>query len=101
MATDPNLLRALKSSLRRRYASDLTGLRAECDRVLALATEAVTITSHNFVDGGASGEVSCPRGLYLAALEDTLAELDATAPRGSIAAVCYFRGTTPFRGSLI
>ncbi len=91
MATDPNLLRALKSNLRRRYASDLAGLKRESDRVFALTTEAVTITSHNFTDGGSSGEITCPRGLYLAALEDIIAELDTTAPRPSIAAVAYFR----------
>lgn len=91
MATDPNLLRALKSRLRRVYASNLAGLRAESDRVFALATEAVTLTSHNFTDGGASGELTCPRGLYLAALEDVLAELDTDAPRASLAAVAFFR----------
>ena len=94
MATDPNLLRALKSRLRRVYASDVNGLKRESDRVFALATEAVTITSHNFVDGGAAGEITCPRGLYLTAIEDVLAELDTTTPRPSIAAVCYFRGSS-------
>lgn len=91
MATDPNLLRAIKSRLRRVYASNLAGLKQESERVFALATETVTITSHNFADGGASGEVTCPAGLYLQAIEEIIAELDVDAPRASIAAVAYFR----------
>lgn len=94
MATDPNLQRALKSYLRRHYASDLNGLRRQAESVWQQATESVTITTHSFVDGSASGEITCPRGVLLAAIEDVLAELDPTAPRASIAAVCYFRGST-------
>jgi len=94
VATDPNLLRALKANLRRRYASDLVGLKREADRVFVLATEAVTITAHSFVDGSASGELTCPRAVYLAAIEEVLTELDTTAPRASICAVAYFRGSS-------
>ncbi len=94
MATDPNLLRALKANLRRRYASDLVGLKREADRVFPLATEVVTITAHSFVDGSANGEITCPRGLYLAAIEEVLAELDTTVPRASNCAVAYFRGSS-------
>lgn len=93
MATDPYLLRALKSYLRRRYASDLVGLRAEADRVFPLATEQVTITSHSFVDGSATGMITCPGAVYLAAIEEVLTELDITAARPSICAVAYFRGS--------
>lgn len=91
MAADPNLLRALKANLRRRYAADLVGLKREADRVFPLATQAVTITTHSFVDGSATGEITCPRAVYLQALEDIIAELDVTAPRSSCAAVAFFR----------
>ena len=91
MATDPNLLRALKATLRRKYADDIAGLKIEAARVFALALSEVTITSSNFADGAASGEITCPRGLYLQALEDIIAELDDTTARASNVAVAFFR----------
>ena len=91
MAAEPNLLPALKLKLRRKYASDLVGLKKLSDEVFARATEVVTITGHNFAEGGSTGEITCPRSTLLQAVEELILELDPSAPRPSQTAVCFFR----------
>ena len=91
MATDPTLLPALKLKLRRKFATDLNGLRRLSDEVFQQAQEQVTIHTHGFSDGSASGEITCPRSVLLLAIEEILAELDPDAPRPAIAAVAYLR----------
>lgn len=90
-AADHALLRTLAQYLRRKYATNVTGLRALADTTFAAATETVTLTSLSSEGGSQSGEITCPRGLLLEAIETVLLELDSTAPRGSSMAAFTMR----------
>ena len=91
-AADHNLLRTLCQYLRRKYATNLTGLRALADTTFAAATgDTVTLTALSAEGGSQSGEITCPRGLLLEAIETVLLELDTTAPRGSSMAAFTMR----------
>ncbi|AKC83775.1 hypothetical protein IMCC26134_15105 [Verrucomicrobia bacterium IMCC26134] len=91
MPADYNLLATLRQYLRRKYASNLTGLRAMADTTFASATETVTLTSLSAEGGSHSGEITCPKGLLLEAIESILLELDDTAPRASSCAAFTMR----------
>lgn len=80
---DYALLPTLKQYLRRTYASDLVGLRRLADETFRDATETVTLTSLSAEGGSQSGQVSCPKGLLLQAIEEVLQELDPTIPTAS------------------
>jgi hypothetical protein len=86
-----NLQAALRSYLRRRYATDLTGLRRLADETFVAATDTVTLTSLSAEGGSHAGSITCPKGLLLLVIEDLIAELDPTAPRASNAAVFLSR----------
>lgn len=74
---------ALEKYLRRRYATNLAGLKALADKYWADTSEdTVTITGQSFEGGQANGMITCPRGLLLDVVEDLIAELDPdNAPR--------------------
>lgn len=91
MADEPNLLYALKLKLRRKYASDLPGLKTLSDEVFAKATQTVTITSLSAEGESSAGEITCSRSTLLQAIEEVILELDDTAPRPSSTGVAYFR----------
>ncbi len=66
-----------KKYLRRKYAADLTGLRALADTVATEALgDAVTLTGQSFEGASHSGQLVFPRIDYLAAIEDVIRELD-------------------------
>lgn len=88
---DYALLATLKQYLRRRYAADLVGLRRLADETFADATETVTLTSSGAEGGSHSGQITCPKGLLLQAVEEVLQELDSTVPRGSSVAFLSMR----------
>lgn len=91
MPADYNLQAALKSYLRRKFASNLPALRAEADRIFLEATETVTLVTLSAEGSSQSGQITCPRGLLLLVLEELIAELDPAAPRASQAAVFLSR----------
>jgi hypothetical protein len=92
MAADYNLQSALRSYLRRKFATDLTGLRRLADDTFCAATDTVTLTSLGFEGGSQSGQITCPKGLLLGVIESLIAELDPTAPAPApIAAVMLSR----------
>jgi hypothetical protein len=77
---DASRIETAKRYLRRKYATDLLGLRALADSVAECATDAVTLTGQSFEGGSHSGAVTFEPMAYLTAIEDVLAELDDTVP---------------------
>lgn len=86
-------LAAYKQHLRRKFASDVAGLKALADQLIVEVTDNVTITSQSFEGGSHSGQITMPPGLKLAAVEELIVELDSegTTPRPSQQSVVYFR----------
>lgn len=92
-ATTATALAAYKQYLRRTYASNVPGLRALAEQLVAELTDNVTITSQTFEGGSHSGQITMPPGLKLAAVEELIIELDTegTAVRRTTQSVVYFR----------
>lgn len=66
-----------KAGLRLLYANDVAGLKKIVhDLMEGAASDTVLITSHNFVDGGASGQAHLEPLARLNAAISVLAELD-------------------------
>ena len=86
-------LAAYKQFLRRTYATNLPGLRALAEQLVAELADGVTITAQTFEGGSHSGQITMPPGLKLSAVEELLIELDTTgtAPRAATRSVCYVR----------
>ncbi|XHR27540.1 MAG: hypothetical protein ACFUZC_16540 [Chthoniobacteraceae bacterium] len=68
-----------KRNFRRKYSGDLPTLRTLADTISAEAGEMVTITQSQFEGGSGTGIVTGNKLEMLAAVEELLAELDATA----------------------
>ncbi|MFA5262365.1 MAG: hypothetical protein WC378_00970 [Opitutaceae bacterium] len=78
---DAELKEALELYLRRNFTNNIPGLRALAEKAWKETTEdSVTITSHGFDGGSASGAITCPRHMLLVAVERLLAEIDPAAP---------------------
>lgn len=69
-----------KQRFRRKYATDLPGLRTLSDTIAAEAGEVVTITSTSMEGGAGAGVVTGNKLEMLAAVEDVLLELDPALP---------------------
>lgn len=69
-----------KKYLRRKYATDLPGLKALAESVAEGAFEAVTLTGNGYEGGNAQGQITFEPMEYLGAVEDIIAELDEDAP---------------------
>lgn len=93
MAAEPDLKYALKLKLRRKYASDLVGLKRLSDEIFSQVTEQVTITQQTFEGGSSTGSITCPRSTLLLAIEEIIQEIDPTAVRPSNASVVYFKSS--------
>lgn len=77
MADPAQHIATAKKYLRRKYASDLTGLRALADKIAEEALgDAVTLTGLSAEGGSQTGQLVFPRIDYLAAIEDVIREID-------------------------
>lgn len=87
---DTAKIETFKEWLRVRYAGDLNGLRRYVRELGdGSASDSVVITSHNFVDGSAAGQLVLEPMVKLRAALDVLRELDpanspASHPAGRI-----------------
>lgn len=70
-----------KRRFRRKYATDVEGLKTLSDQIASEAGEVVTITQSNMEGGSASGVITGNKLEMLAAAEDIIAELDNTTPQ--------------------
>lgn len=78
---DASSIETFRAGLRLQYAADVGGLRRYVDelmRTVLSPADEITITSHGFVDGSASGQAQFSRMAKLNAALAVLAELDAT-----------------------
>jgi hypothetical protein len=73
---DSTRIEIAKQYLRRKYASDVPGLKTLANRIAESAFAAVTITGQTFEGGSAQGTVTFEKMAYLSAVEQVLAELD-------------------------
>lgn len=70
-------IETFKEWLRVKYADDVAGLRRYVKELGdGSASDSVVITSHNFVDGGAAGQLVLEPMVKLRAALDVLRELD-------------------------
>lgn len=77
MADAAQNIATAKKYLRRKYAADLTGLRALADQIATEALgDAVTLTGQSSDGASHTGQLVFPRIDYLAAIEDIIRELD-------------------------
>ena len=73
-------LSTARDFLRRKFATDLTGLRREIERVGAMAMNTrLNLTGQSFEGGSHNGEVAFTAMEYLRALLDVEADLDPTS----------------------
>jgi hypothetical protein len=89
-----------KRYLRRKYATDLPGLRALAETVAGEALgDSVTLTGQSFEGGSHTGQLVFPRIDYLGAIEQVIAELDTTTPlRPAESSSAYYRFLGPVPG---
>lgn len=73
---DAAKLETVKQYLRRKYASDVPGLKTLADRIAESAVRAVTITGQTFEGGSAQGQITFEKLAYLNAVEQLILELD-------------------------
>lgn len=74
MPSDRSKIEYAKSYLRRKYATDLPGLKALADAIFASATESVEITSLGFEGGSSAGVVVFEKAVQGIAIEELIAE---------------------------
>lgn len=86
---DAAKLEVAKQYLRRKYASDLQGLKSLADRIAESAFAAVTITGQTFEGGSAQGTVTFEKLAYLSAVEAIIAEIDPDNTPTAPAAVAF------------
>lgn len=79
--TSADRIQAAKRYLRRKYASNVDGLKALADKVAEGAFESVTITGSGYEGGSDSGMITFEPLEYIAALEDIISELDSESPQ--------------------
>ena len=73
---DASKLETIKQYLRRKYASDLAGLKTLADTIAASATESVTLTGQTFEGSSHQGVLVFASIDYLAAIEAVIMEID-------------------------
>ena len=93
MADAADNIATAKLYLRRKFANNLTGLKALADKIADEALgDAVTLTGQSFEGGSHTGQLVFPRIDYLRAIEETIAYLDTdAAPDPSSATRAVFR----------
>jgi hypothetical protein len=79
--TSAEKINTAKSYLRRKYATNVQGLKALAEQVATGAFEAVTITGNGYEGGTAQGQLTFEPMEYLAACEQLIQELDEDAPQ--------------------
>ncbi len=79
--TSADRISAAKRYLRRKYATNLAGLKTLADTVAGGAFESVTITGSGYEGGNDTGQITFEPMEYLAALEEIIAEMDSTVPQ--------------------
>lgn len=79
----------VKQYLRRKYASDVPGLKAQAAALFDIATEEVVITSQGFEGGSASGTVRFDKTIIGLAIEELIAELDPDNAPSSLDGSAY------------
>jgi hypothetical protein len=95
--TDADAIYAAKLYLRRKYASNLTGLKQLAEQIACEAFDTVTLTGQSFEGGSHSGQVALPRLGYLRAIEELIIELDPdTVPSAANSTSAYYRFRAPF-----
>jgi hypothetical protein len=73
---DAAKLETVKQYLRRKYATNVEGLKTLADRIAESAVKAVTITGQTFEGGSAQGVITFEKLAYLNAVEQLILELD-------------------------
>lgn len=89
-----------KRYLRRKYATDLVGLKRLADQVASEALgDAVTLTGQSAEGASHTGVLVFARIDYLAAIEQVIAEIDPDAtPSPAESSTAYYRFLSPVPG---
>ena len=86
---DAAKLETVKQYLRRKYATNVEGLKTLADRIAESAVKSVTITGQTFEGGSAQGQITFEKLAYLSAVEQLILELDPDNTPTAPAAVSY------------